>query len=241
MLLQKYKLNNSETEFHRLGFEYETRALRRVREGQYRDVNFPLYEDVKSQLGTTAKDPKRAFEYDTVAAIALFSRVAIEGGAPPDDAMDLSDVLLQEVEKATTIAELYQLYQTSEILFAKLVSNTRRKSVSYQVEQCRVYVAKNIYCKITVKDIALQVGLTPNYLSRLFRQEEGIGLNDYIQREKTKLAASLLAQSTQSISFIALYLGFKSQSNFTEIFKKWQGSTPSAYRNQHYHDTASAR
>lgn len=123
-LLNKYKLENSENDFHRLPLKYENRALRLVREGRYQDVNFEEYDSVKDNLGTTAKNPKRSFEYNTVAAITLFTRAAIDGGAMPEEALDLSDVLLQEVEKAESIEELYALYQTAEILFARLVSNS---------------------------------------------------------------------------------------------------------------------
>lgn len=233
-LLKRYKLVNSENEFHCLSLEIENRALQRVREGRYRDVLFPAFDDFKENLGMTAKDPKRAFEYDVVAAIALFSRAAIEGGVPAEEALDLSDVLLQEVEKTKSIEALYELYQTASLLFAKLVADMRRSRSSYQVEQCRVYVLKNIHKHMTVGEIAAHIGLSPNYLSKLFRENEGIGLCDYIQREKIRTATGILAQSAQSISSIALFLGFKSQSHFVEVFKKWQGMTPSDYRDLYF-------
>ena len=175
-LLKRYKLVNSENEFHRLSLDFERRALQRVREGRYRDAEFLSLGEIKDKLGTTAREPKRAFEYDVVAAITLFSRAAIESGVPADEALDLSDVLLQEVEKAKTVEQLYGLYQTASLLFARLVADMRRNRSSYQVEQCRVYVLKNIHKPITVRQIAEHIGLTPNYLSRLFRESEGIGL-----------------------------------------------------------------
>lgn len=30
-------------------------------------------------------------------------------------------------------------------------------------------------------------------------------------------------------------MGYKSQSMFTKIFRKWQAMTPTEYRNLHYH------
>lgn len=233
-LLNKHKIENSEKEFQRLPLDYENRALRRVREGDYRDADFLPYDSIKDHLGFVSRNPVRNFEYNTVAGIALFCRAAIEGGAAAEEALDLSDVLLQEVQKAATVEELYGLYQTAEILFAKLVSNSRRSRDSYQVEQCRVYVLKNICKKITVGEIAEHIGLHPNYLSQLFAKAEGITLHDYIQREKMKRAASLLSHSERSISAIALYLGFKSQANFTQVFKKWYAMTPMEYRAFHY-------
>lgn len=234
LLLKKYRFDNSERGFHRLSLEYENKALYKVKEGKYLEINPPKYEDIKNNLGITAKDSKRAFEYDVVSAIALFSRAAIEGSVSADEVFDLSDVLLQKVEQLNTIEELYQLYQDAEILFAKLVSDSRRKTRSYKIERCKMYVAKNIYNKISVNEIAKHVELSPNYLSKVFKAEEGIGLNDYIQKEKIKIASIILSQTVQPISLVSHYLGFKSQSNFIEVFKKWTSMTPLEYRNKYF-------
>lgn len=42
---------------------------------------------------------KRSLEYGAVASITLCCRAAIEGGAKPEECYDLSDVLLQQLEK----------------------------------------------------------------------------------------------------------------------------------------------
>lgn len=96
-------------------------------------------------------------------------------------------------------------------------------------------MGENIFKKVTVAELAEYVGLHPHYLSNLFSEYEGIALKDYIQRAKVNGACYLLQYSNQSISEIALRFGYKSQSKFTEIFRKWQAMTPTEYRNLHYH------
>ena len=196
------------------------------------------YADFKDKMGATASTPKRTFEYNTVAAITLFTRAAIEGGAKPDDAYNLSEVLLQTLEKTKTVQEVQEIFRLSELMFAKMVHRARAKNKPYQIEKCRAYIGENIFRKITVAEVAEYVGLHPHYLSTLFSEYEGITLKDYIQREKVNGACRLLRYSNQSVSEIALRFGYKSQSKFTEIFRKWQSMTPTEYRNLNYHPAA---
>ncbi len=234
-MLVRHKFEKSENDFTRLSIEYENAAIRRVREGSVKDHAFLDYEDFKDKMGAAASTQKKTYEYNTVAAITLFCRAAIEGGAKPDDAYDLSEVLLQQLEKAKTVLEIQEIFQLAETMFARMVHNARTKNKPYQIEKCRTYIGENIFRKITVAEVAGHVGLHPHYLSNLFSQYEGINLKDFIQQEKVNAACYMLRYSNKSISEIALSFGYKSQSKFTDIFRKWEAMTPSEYRNLNHH------
>ena len=237
-LLVRHKFEKSECGFSRLPVEYENAAIRRVREGNIKGHTFLNYEDFKDKMGATGSTPKRTYEYNTVAAITLFCRAAIEGGAKADDAYDLGEVLIQQLEKTETAPEVQEIFQLAETMFARMVHNARAKNKPYQIEKCRTYIGENIFRKITVAEVADHVGLHPHYLSTLFAEHEGIALKDFIQREKVNAACYMLRFSDQSISEIALRFGYKSQSKFTEMFRKWQSMTPTEYRNLNYHPAA---
>ncbi len=234
-MLVQHKLEKDDADFKRLSLDFEANAIRCVREGNVKGIHHLNYMDFKDKMGATASTPKRTFEYNTVAAISLFTRAAIEGGAKPDDAYNLSEVLLQVLEKTNTIQEIHEVFRLSEIMFTKMVHRARSRNKPYQIEKCRAYIGENIFRKVSVAELADQVGLHPHYLSNLFSEYEGITLKDYIQREKVNGACYLLQYSHQSISEIALRFGYKSQSKFTEMFRKWQAMTPTEYRNLHYH------
>ncbi len=234
-MLVRHKFEKSENDFTRLSVEYENAAIRRVREGNIQGHTFLNYEDFKDKMGASASTPKKTYEYNTVAAIALFCRAAIEGGAKPDDAYDLSEVLLQQLEKTQTVQEVQEIFQLSENMFAQMVHNARAKNRPYQIERCRNYIGENIFRKITVTEVAEHVDLHPNYLSTLFLEYEGINLKDFIQREKINAACYMLRFSDKTVAEIALNFGYKSQSKFTVIFRKWQAMTPTEYRNLNHH------
>ncbi|MDO4492142.1 MAG: helix-turn-helix transcriptional regulator, partial [Lachnospiraceae bacterium] len=84
--------------------------------------------------------------------------------------------------------------------------------------------------RISVESIADELGYHPDYLSHLFKETQGIGLSQFIVREKITRARNLLVYSEYSYSEIASYLGFSSQSHFGAHFKKLTGYTPRQYR-----------
>ncbi|MNE32853.1 Bifunctional transcriptional activator/DNA repair enzyme AdaA [compost metagenome] len=72
--------------------------------------------------------------------------------------------------------------------------------------------------------------LTPQYVSRLFREQTGqAGLHDYISQTRIEAAKLLLLQGT-SIDETAARVGFASSHAFIRVFKKYEGITPGKYK-----------
>ena len=119
--------------------------------------------------------------------------------------------------------------------FTELVRRAKEeKSSLSHVDSCKEYIEKNLRKNLQVSDIAPAIGLSRTYLSRLFHEAEGITVQQYIQKEKCRHAAQMLQYSDYSISQIAQYFGFSSQSYFGACFQTWYGMTPSAYRKAHH-------
>ncbi|WP_227011817.1 helix-turn-helix transcriptional regulator [Paenibacillus lutimineralis] len=74
-------------------------------------------------------------------------------------------------------------------------------------------------------------GVHPAYLSKLFKQETGMTVIEYIQRQKIEEAKKLLTLSDASPLRAASLLNFHDQSHFTKVFKKYTGVTPKQYKN----------
>ena len=107
--------------------------------------------------------------------------------------------------------------------------------ISKSITICMDYIYNNINQRITVSDLADYTGLSPSYLSRLFKKELGISISDYICEKKIEKAENLLKYSDFSFVEIANYLAFSSQSHFIQSFKKSVGLTPKKYRDKYYH------
>lgn len=74
------------------------------------------------------------------------------------------------------------------------------------------------------------LGLSTSYVSRLLRQNTGMGVVDYIHSARLKKAKELLANTNLSVDDIAEQVGFASRWTLTRSFKRYEDTTPGAYR-----------
>ena len=72
------------------------------------------------------------------------------------------------------------------------------------------------------------LGLSARSLSRLLIKETGLNFNQWRQRLRMLLSLALLEQG-QSVTEIALTLGYESASAFIAMFRRQLGTTPGAY------------
>jgi len=101
------------------------------------------------------------------------------------------------------------------------------------VKRCQELVVQNLHTKITSQDLAVKLGIAPSYLSRLFMQETGVKLKDYIANEKVEAAKKQIIHTADSFNTIACALGFSTQSHFGKVFHKVTGMTPGEYREKY--------
>lgn len=93
------------------------------------------------------------------------------------------------------------------------------------------YILSNISSPdLSVNEIAEKNYLSLSYLSRLFKKAKGISISQYIIRQRMELAAQLLAEGGNTISNIALSVGYNNYPYFTSTFRKYWGVSPSQYR-----------
>ena len=77
--------------------------------------------------------------------------------------------------------------------------------------------------------IAKKYRIHPGYLSRLFKQEMGETLSEYMLRIRVEKAAGLLKQGQHKIGEIAGMVGYSTSSYFSIMFKKYAGCSPREY------------
>lgn len=154
-----------------------------------------------------------------------FAQTAISQG--------VSEYLLKPVSRERLISALHKAIKQAETLGSE---NTPDESVYSESEsliyKTKEYIEKNIATELSRKDIAKELGISVDYLSRLFRKETGFSLTDYIKNARIIAAQKMLDNTNLSISIIGEYTGYKTFSYFSSIFKKEVGMTPYEYRNR---------
>jgi signal transduction histidine kinase/AraC-like DNA-binding protein/ABC-type sugar transport system substrate-binding protein len=112
------------------------------------------------------------------------------------------------------------------------LAHRRKLSVETQqvVRRAMAYVHTHYAEQVSLKEIATHVGLSEQHLIRSFRKEIGITPIDYLKRYRIRKAKALLELGNQSITEVALEVGFSDSSYFARVFRGEVGVSPSAYR-----------
>ena len=86
----------------------------------------------------------------------------------------------------------------------------------------------------TLDQLASLVGSNPNYVSQVINEKKGCNFNAFVNEYRIKEACRRLTDTEHygvlTIEAIGQSLGFKSRTNFTAIFKRFTGMTPTAYQ-----------
>jgi AraC-like DNA-binding protein len=104
------------------------------------------------------------------------------------------------------------------------------RNVDGAVQQACAYIESNYDKKLSVEEIALHSGLSPSYLGRLFMQEKGISIMEYLTRFRLECACLLLAGTQLNIYHIAQNVGYPNHPYFCQIFQRRFGCSPRDYR-----------
>lgn len=135
--------------------------------------------------------------------------------------------------KLTNLDNIVDFRNASKKIFNELIfrqqlnktNTTTQKHVNEVKEYVLVHLADST---LSVSTIAEHLGLNSTYLSRIFKENTGMNLLEYIQRVRVNTAKELLY--THSVKDAATEVGFWDMQTFVRVFKKYEGVTPAGFK-----------
>lgn len=94
-----------------------------------------------------------------------------------------------------------------------------------------LYIQTHLEGDLNLETLAKHVGFSPYHFHRVFRENVGEPVKEYIRRLRLERAAYRLRVSEEAILRIALESGFKSHESFTRAFERQFNITPNHFRN----------
>ncbi|WP_172455619.1 helix-turn-helix domain-containing protein [Paenibacillus sp. BIHB 4019] len=108
--------------------------------------------------------------------------------------------------------------------------NSRLSTETYQlIERALRYIEEHLHAELTVNQCASHVYLSGSYFASLFKKVTGKRFSQYVTELKINKAKQMLVGGN-TIQDIASALGYEERRNFSDMFKKMTGMTPSEYR-----------
>lgn len=137
-----------------------------------------------------------------------------------------------EMMHAENLTSTREEFVTAKIFEMISVLFDEKKKITHYEQQVINYVNANYMHHITVDGISDYFNLDRRYLSKLFKNRIGITLSDYLIQTRLQHAALLLADG-YSVSNAATMVGYQDPFNFSKMFKKNYGISPTEYRKKH--------
>lgn len=211
-----------------------------VKDGNIEAVSKNLKEEAFTNpegMGILSKNPLTNLKYHFVVTVALVTRYCIDGGMETEQAYRLSDFYIIHMDACSTIQEISDLHHEMALDFTgKMRLLQKNAALSKPVAQCIDYIYAHISARITVEDLAVYTNLSASYLSRLFKQNLGVSISDYIREKNRKSAESSALFRFYLHSDCKLFI-ISSQSHFIQTFQHYVGMTPKQYRSSKYKST----
>lgn len=233
--LTKTAFTNREYMITHLPYEREMEFYQSVKMGNIKEVNRLFKPLGGAGFGRLSDDMLRNLKYHLIVTIAFITRYCIEGGMEMETAYNLSDIYILRVDRCVSEEEIHSVHrQVVDDFTGRMHAIIKKGLFSKPVLICLDLIYDNLHNKITLNDLADNVGLSAPYLSKLFHKEVGVTVSQYISQKRVEAAENLLKFSDYSCIEISNYLCFNSESYFIQVFKSYTKLTPKEYREKFF-------
>lgn len=183
-------------------------------------------------------DEMRTLKDDFIITATLISRAAISGGLDMETALQLCDNYVMLAEQCYSMEQIHSLSGTMQTDYINRTAKLQLpKETPTLIIDCVNYISSNITTPITTQSVAEHFGKRREYLSTQFKQYTGYPISEFIMRQRVENAKALLQYTNIPLVQIGFHLCFSDQSHFQRVFKKYEGITPTKYRQKKHQES----
>ncbi|MDQ0011589.1 AraC-like DNA-binding protein [Luteibacter jiangsuensis] len=106
----------------------------------------------------------------------------------------------------------------------------------WQARRVATHVDENLGLPITIDHLATIAGLSSSYFCRAFKDTFGDPPHAYIMRRRVERAQTLMLQTREPLSQIALACGLSDQAHLCNLFRRLVGQSPSHWRRSRWQE-----
>jgi two-component system response regulator YesN len=158
------------------------------------------------------------------------SRSAVESGADLQETLDINASLVESIVRSETTDDIADFALKGLQQYMDLIKISGDARNLHLINQIKQYIRENIYTNLSLEIIAQHVYLNPSYLSKLFKDNQGITIMEYITKVRIEEAKKLLENPQYNIYEISTRLGYTDPSYFSKVFRRYAGVSPQKFR-----------
>ena len=155
----------------------------------------------------------------------------------PVDFEEVENLILRMVGRTRKVRETQQIASYGRQWLQERVDEGHKyeksgSSAKEIVDQSVAYIRSHLSEKLSLSTLARDAAMNPNYFNKVFKEQMGDTVNQFIIKEKMALAAQLLLEGNLKSYAIAESLGYDNYANFVNMFKKIYGKSPNTFQEE---------
>lgn len=156
---------------------------------------------------------------------------------PATELPKIQEILNRIAEESQKInpdyQEMQKLYLRQLLIFIsryRLKDSKSKSSESFLlIENIMKYISENVGADLSLSTLSQKYNISPNHLSKQFKNISGLPLSEYINISRISAAEKILKKGKYPITRVATECGFNDSNYFAAVFKKYKGITPKKY------------
>jgi two-component system, response regulator YesN len=203
-----------------LAKQREKQLFDHVRLGQWDQVKIHLMELIQSYAneGTDLLQTQQRI----LELLWMASRVMSEMGVEVDTPLYSFQAQDDRQLRIETTHLLDRMQNAHEAYFDRLEAD--------KIHQIKQYIMEHSHEDISLDGLGTKVGLSPIYISKMFKEKLGINYIDFLTECRIDRAKKLLADPEKSLKEITFEVGYHEPNYFSKVFKKMCAVSPKEYR-----------
>ncbi len=190
----------------------------------FTDVKMPIMDGISLIASVRSYDMKTEFVITSGYADFEFARQSI--------ALDVADYLIKPVTREDVIRVLERVER--RLKGGKTKAPESRLRSKYPEAHPTVLksldILENAYAgKMNQRDLAAELGVSPEYFSYLFSRNVGMTFSEFLRRLRVEKAQELYASGECPKQEVPYAVGFSDAKYFAQVFKSVTGESPAEY------------
>jgi len=163
--------------------------------------------------------------------IGIANRIARESAIDIKEIYNTNDIPYDEMKKHETIIDVKRwIGNVYQRLITLLAGSNMRGKYTEPTTKALEYIWKNYTNDVSLNQTAEYIGVNSSYLSRVFKEDYGMGFAEYLNSIRVKQAKYLIERTDIKLKEVVRQVGFNNYTYFFKVFKMVAGITPIEYK-----------
>jgi two-component system response regulator YesN len=193
-----------------------------------------LLDRLSLQFFTHSKGQLEVLKGLSMEFVISLGRFATECGVKFEESFRRGMMKFKELEDADTTEKVFVWLLTMGNAYIDTLTRQSSDETVTVIKKAVSYIQEHYAVpSLSMEEVAKAVYTSSTYLSRMFKQQTGCSILEYIRNTRLSHAKALLMQSNKNTSEVAKCVGYNDRTYFCRVFKQITGISPNEYRKKH--------